>query len=331
MNFSGLDTHKESVVVHKVDGEAKDILSQHFGTGNLELERLYENVKDSECVLEAGSTCYPIYDFLTSRGVKVKVADPRILKSNCGLKKKTDKVDAKKMALMLRAGFIPEAHIPTNFVRIDRDLFKQHIFLTKQKTREINKVKSILLRYRIQPEKSNLFGKKTNWLDDCQISSELKLVLQQSLDKILLFQQQKKNVDKLIEEKARKNNDAVLLNSIPGVGWFTAFLVCNLIDGVERFHSVEQLISYAGLSPSVYQSGNKTYLGRISKQGRPELRWILVQCAWITVKKSKRFRKKFLKLKRKKGVKKAIVATAKKLLNVMYFLLKKKESYREDA
>lgn len=330
MQFAGLDTHKESVQIHVVDGRAHRVREQLFPTDDLGLDRLAKVVGKATCVMEACSTCYPIYDSLTEQGIQVKVAHPLLLRTMSGLKK-TDKVDARKLALMLKAGTIPEAHIPTKKVRLKRDLVKQHISLTQNGTREKNRVKAVLLRYRIRPEEKNLFGKRANWLEKNEIPDEIMPVLQQSLQHIQELKEKREQIDALIEKQAKKNKDAVLLQSIPGVGWFTAYLVVVFIDGIKRFQSPEQLVSYAGLAPSIYQSGNTRHTGHISKHGRPEIRWALCQCAWISVRKSKKFRKKYMKVKRKHGKKKAITAVARKMLTVMYFMLERKEAFKEDA
>lgn len=328
MLFAGLDTHKESVQVHIVNQKTQSVREERFGTDDLGLENLGYAVRNAECVLEAGSTCYSVYDFLVKRGIKVTVADPRLVRSLSGLKK-TDKVDAKRLALMLKAGIIPQAHIPTHEVRLDRDLVRQHIALTKQKTREINRLKALLLRYRIKPGTKNLYGKRANWLETIQVPQELRLVLEQHIESIRLLVAQRKKVDTQIETKAGGNKDGARLVSIPGVGWFTAHVVIAVVDGIHRFPSIEQLVSYAGLAPRVYQSGETHYSGKISKTGRAELRWALIQAAWSSVRHSKRFRKKYLKLKRKHGKKKAIVAVARKLLATMYSMLKNKTSFKE--
>ena len=330
MQYAGLDTHKESVVLCIIDENACVVKEEKFPTDNLGLTRLIQTVTGVECVLEACSTSFPVYDALTQQGVTVKAAHPLLLKSMSGLKK-TDKVDAKRMALMLKAGIIPQAHIPTRAVRVYRDWIQTHIRLVQQKTKEKNRVHSILLRYRIKTKTKSLFTKKATWLESPNIPIELKPLIKQHLDQIIQLKQKQQEIDSHIEEQAKKNPQSKLLYSIPGVGWFVSFLAVNSIDGIERFHSPEQLVSYAGLAPRIHQSGDTSYHGHISKTGRTELRWALVQAAWKNILYSKKLRKKYLKLSRMIGKKKAIIAVARKLLIIMYYLLKKNEVYNENA
>ncbi|MBI4210673.1 MAG: transposase [Candidatus Diapherotrites archaeon] len=179
--------------------------------------------------------------------------------------KKTDKVDAQRMALMLKAGIIPLAHIPTQSVRMDRDLVRQHISLVEQRTSEKNRVHALLLRYRVAVGEKNLFRKKRKWLDN-GVPVEVRPVLEQCLEHIDYLNRVLYQVDKRIEEKAVANPDCVLLVSMPGVAYFSALLIVSFVDGVGRFGFSEQLISYAGLAPRISQSGEKTILGHISSR-----------------------------------------------------------------
>jgi len=326
MDSTAIDTHKESVQVHRINENTNNpVLRERYPTTHQGLEKLLTGVRGSVCVLEACSTSYPIYDFLTSNGVEVKVAHPLLLKSISGLKK-TDKVDAERMALMLKAGIIPLAHIPSQQVRADRDLVRQHISLVEQRTREKNRVHALLLRYRVKAGEKNLFKKKRKWLDN-GVPVEVKPVLEQCLEHIDYLNRLLYQVDKQIEKKAAAIPDCVLLASMPGVAYFSALLIVSFIDGVERFGSSEQLVSYAGLAPRIHQSGERTILGSISKQGMKEMRWALTQCAWVAIQRSKKFRKFYLKKKRKIGKKKTIIAVARKMLTAMYFMLKRREQF----
>lgn len=327
MDFTGIDSHKESVQIHRVDENTNPVLRERYPTTQGGLEKFLEGVRGSVCVLEACTTSYPIYDFLVANGIEVKVAHPLLLKSISGLKK-TDKVDAQRMALMLKAGIIPLAHIPSQVVRLDRDLVRQHINLVQQRTDEKNRVHALLLRYRVKVGEKNLFKKKRKWLDN-GVPIEVKPVLEQCLEHIDYLDRLKCQVDKQIEQKAIANPDCVLLVSIPGVAHFSALLIVSFIDGVERFGSAEQLVSYAGLAPRIHQSGEKTILGHISKQGMKEMRWALTQSAWVAIRQKGKLRKFFLKKKLKIGKKKALIAVARKMLTAMFYMLKRREQYKD--
>jgi transposase len=100
-------------------------------------------------------------------------------------------------------------------------------------------------------------------------------------------------------------------------------------SSASRFPSPHKLSAYAGLVPSTYQSNTTCYNGKITKQGSKWLRWILNQCTHASVKsrKSHKLKSFFLRLQRKKGTQKAIVATSRKMLVIIWHLLNKNEYY----
>jgi transposase len=106
-------------------------------------------------------------------------------------------------------------------------------------------------------------------------------------------------------------------------------LISSEIVNIERFSTPWKLVSYAaGLAPSTRESAGKTITGRITKQGSPWLRWILVQCALVAIKYDIRLSMFYTRIKSKKGHGKAIVATAKELLVIIWYMLTRNELYR---
>jgi len=115
--------------------------------------------------------------------------------------------------------------------------------------------------------------------------------------------------------------------TIPGISYYSALMISAEIGDIRRFDQSKQLVSYGGLNPSVYQSGEKCYTGRISKEGSKNLRRILIQCANIAAQKDKRLRSYYMKKKLAKGHNKAIVAVARKMLINIYVMLKHNITY----
>jgi len=120
-----------------------------------------------------------------------------------------------------------------------------------------------------------------------------------------------------------------LLKSIPGVSTFSALVILAEMGDVNRFPDEKKIFSYAGLVPSVHKSGDKAYYGHITKRGSKYLRWILVECARIHVRKcNSEITEFYRKLKRKgKHENVAIIGAAIKLLQTIYYMHKKRESF----
>ena len=138
-----------------------------------------------------------------------------------------------------------------------------------------------------------------------------------------------KRLDKNLRQEEKKFEEVKLLKSIPGVSTFSALVILAEIGDVNRFPDEKKLFSYAGLIPSVHKSGDKVYYGHITKQGSKYLRWILVECARIHVRKcDSKITEFYRKLKRKgKHENVSIIGAARKLLQTIYYMLKKGESF----
>jgi transposase len=134
--------------------------------------------------------------------------------------------------------------------------------------------------------------------------------------------------EKEIKKILKEDPQARLLQTIPGVGKISAFLLLAEIGPLERFPSPEKLCSYAGIVPSYHQSGQVEYRGPITKQGNKFIRWILVEAAHIAVRKDPALKEFYQRIRYKKGAHKATVAVARKLLTYVYHILKRQEPYR---
>jgi transposase len=156
------------------------------------------------------------------------------------------------------------------------------------------------------------------------------VVVNSNLDVIEALQAQVKAVNDLLFPRFLRNRNAKLIATMPGIGYYGAILIASEIDDVHRFADAQHLCSYAGLVPSVHQSSNVCYHGHISKQGSRHLRWILTEAVHIHVanEPDSHLTKFFLRVARKKGPQVATVATARKMLTAIYWMLFNQEEFR---
>lgn len=118
-----------------------------------------------------------------------------------------------------------------------------------------------------------------------------------------------------------------VLNSIPCVGAVTTDIVLAELGDVRRFRGQKQVAAYAGLAPRVRESADRRQDGGITKEGSGLLRWALIQTAWRMVTKTRRWGLAYEKLKSRKGARRAIVAIARRVLGLMFSLLRRGEPY----
>ncbi len=134
-------------------------------------------------------------------------------------------------------------------------------------------------------------------------------------------------VDEAIRTRACEDEDVRLLLSLTGIDVYTALLIRSEVGPIARFSDYKKLVSWAGLAPSVHQSGNVEYHGRITKRGSTILRWVMVEDARIAVRHDERMRAFYERVAKRHGDQKATVAVACKMLKIVWFMLIRKEPY----
>lgn len=326
--YVGLDVHKDYCQASFVNAKGKMVKEKVFENNSAGITELVKATKKAHVVIESSSSSMRIYDAL-SKTCRIKVAHPTKVKAIASARIKTDKIDARILAQLLRADLIPESFVPCMAHRQARLLVRHRASLVRLRTRIKNQIRSLLTKEGINVNKP--FGKKgLLFLQTLELGEIQKISLDTMLSVLEMFDQKVKEADKQTEHFASQDAYAKLLVTMPGVNWYSALVVSSEICDVARFESYKKLCSYAGLVPSVYQSGSTDRRGHITKQGSRMLRWILIQDARSAVKHSRRFARKYKKLTKRIGEKKAIVAIARSICVSMYFMLVRNETFREE-
>jgi transposase len=289
-----------------------------------EFIQFFQGINKAHVALEAIGFCHPVYDLLREMGHDVSVAHPLKTRLIGEARVKTDKIDAKILAHLLRSDLLPTSYIPDETVRNLRDIVRQRAFLVRMKTRMKNKIHSELSKRWINPDIPDLFTKSGK--------DSLRSLKIDTLDRYLDIID---GLDEKIEESsddiksiALDNDDVKRLMTIPGVSYYSALMIFSEIGDIHRFPDSHRLCAYAGLIPTTRQSGNTVHHGHITKHGSKWLRWILIQSTLIHIKQDTHLTRFYNKLARKKGKKIAAVATASKMLRVIYQMLKNKEQFK---
>ncbi len=327
--FIGMDLHKNTSTfcVKTYDGNV--VASRKINTDKNDVTRFINSIKtksdDISLVLEPVSQWYYYADLLEGLGAEVHLAHPMRVKAIASARIKTDKIDAAVLADLLRSNLLPEAYFSPVHVRAWKEQCRFRASLIHLRTQIKNKIHAILFKHSLKHNFSDLFGKGgRNWM----VALSLKKPFQNNLKKYLLLIDQLTAMIKLsetdIEDTVKNHKQANLLVSIPGISYCSALTIMGEIGDINRFRSSKHLQSYAGLVPSTYNSGDKQIHGRITKQGSRWLRWIMVEAAHHQqrCKKIPGFGSYYNAKKKTKGTKAATVATARKLLAVVWRILK---------
>ena len=334
MNYMGIDHHKQYSQMTLMDEHGKELKNERVWNIRSEVEKFLQGAGDEvKAVIEAGRSSYVMVDLLEDLGVDVKIANPKEVKAIAKARIKTDKRDSRILAHLLRADLIPEVYQRSGENRRIQRVLRQRAFFVGTMTRVKNKIRVLLAQQKeeIQEEVNrvkNLFSRR-----GLEVLKGLGLpdTDRELLDGLLKMHQQLekrvKESDELVESLYNKMPEAQLISTVPGFGKFFSVMVATEIADIGRFSRVEKLHSYAGVIPSTYSSAEKVYHGKIIKEGNKWLRWAAVEAAWPAVKSDFDLRLFFNKHAKRKNINAAKVATARRLLTIIYRILKEGRCY----
>ena len=329
MNYVGLDVHKEYCQAAIPDEQGELIGEKRIQTSEQGFKQLARAIeKGSSIVMEASCSFYTPYDYFSGRGYEVKVAHPKNVKAIASSKVKTDKIDAKTLADLLRADLIPETYVPDKGIRQLRDLLTHRQGLVKMRTETKNRIHAVLTKRGIRYEFSDLFGKAGwKWLKSLDLNLSGKLEVRQDMEAIKLLDAQIAKVEGGIYAYEKAFPETRLLQTMPGIGRLISMIMLAEIADINRFPDAKRLASYAGLTPSVHQSGDVDRHGRITKQGSKMLRTGMIQAAQRAMHRDTKIRRFYLRIRKRHGENKAKVAVARKMLCWSYIMLKRGEPF----
>jgi len=326
MLYAGLDVHKKHCFGTVLDEKGKKVKEAKFPNTQEGLKVFFNGLEDVKVVIEATSFWLPVFEYLEKRGMEVVLSHPLKTRAIAEARIKTDKIDSETLAHLLRSDLVPASYIPPKETRELREFVRHRASIVRMRTGVKNTIHSILLKEGLRCPHNDLFSEKgIRWLESQAMKDS-------SSFKIRTYLSLLESLDVKIETATHKIGelsleDAKLLMTIPGVGYYSAMLILGEIGDISRFPNPKKLCSYAGLVPSIHQSGNTVMMGNITRQGSSWLRWILVQCAHVSIRKNNRFSRFYEKVARRKGKKKAVVATARKMLVIIYWVLATKRPY----
>jgi transposase len=296
----------------------------------LSLERFVEWAPDhlqptDQVVLEATTNAWTLYDQLTPLVQEVKIAHPLLVKLMSSARVKTDTRDTLHLARLLAAGLIPAVWVPPAPVRELRVLVAHRQRLVRQRTQSANRLHSVLHAHQIAPPAGRLGSAgQQAWWDQLPLSPVERLRVQQDLTLLQTAERLILTVDAELTRLSTLDpwkELAPFLMQLPGFAVVTSMTVLAAIGDITRFPSAKKLVGYSGLGASVHAAGQTHHTGPITKQGRRELRTMLVEAAWSAVEHHPYWQVEFARLVPSLGKGKAIVAIARKLLVVVWQVL----------
>lgn len=318
--YVGIDAHKKSlhVALWLNDAPAIDFVMPPDSTKLIDiLNKLRLALR--MVVYEAGPTGYSLARSLHQADLPVSVVAPSKTPRQAAPDSKTDSLDARKLAEYAAKGLLRHITIPTIKQEAQRQLTRLREQLVAKQTRVKLQIKGFLLQHGIdQPHDLSRWSRAAvEYLKNIRLSEPLRYCLDTLIEELLFVAEQIKSTEQKIKEAFSEkplSTICKLLATHPGVGPIIAAQFAAEIFNPKRFTDKTQLAKYVGLAPSIRQSGRTLRDGPILKTGRPQLRCMLIQGAWLWIRKDHDAYKTFCRLVHNTGHKnKAITAMARKL------------------
>jgi len=331
--YIGIDIHKQYVMVGGQNDKQEWVLRPR----NVQMSRFRDwaakNLRMGDAVvIETTSNAWDIYDIVVPLVSKTVVANAYKVRQIAEARVKTDKEDIKRLITLLIADIVPEVWVPPMHVRELRSLVSLRWRLNKQIAMSKNRLHSVVQRYNLNPPKGKILADKNqSWWERQTFSDLTGFQVECDLQIVEHLELQKAAIDQKLAEMSNTepwDDEIVYLMQIPGFGIIFSMIVLSAIGDVTRFTHPKQLVGYAGLGAGVHDSGQKHQDKSITKEGRRELRWALVEASWGAIRSDPYWKAQYEHLKKTKHANKAVVAIARNLLVSIWYILTHREPYR---
>jgi len=339
MQYIAFDSHKRYTLVSvedMKDGRVSEKRIEHV-RGNI---RTFLNCYEpgSPVAVETIGNWYWIIDEIEAAGMVPKLVHSRKAKLMMAMVNKTDRLDARGLNRLQRTGTLPTVWIPPSELRDQRELFRTRMVLSNQCTRLKNRIHATLSKYGLRVETaSDAFGKRgrKELLEHFQaLPFHTTFAVHQLFEQLEVVEEQIHRFELRMREVFGSTQELKLVTSSPGIGFILGVVILSEVGDIERFPGVEHFASYAGTVPRVHASGGKVRYGQLRPDVNRYLKWAFIEAANAICTNRNRHpyrhvSKLYERIRDRRGHQKAIGAVARHLSEATYWILKKKEPYRE--
>ena len=337
--YIGCDAHKKYSVFAGLSEGGEIIEAKRVGHERQEYRSFLEALPEgSQIAVESVGNWYWLVDEMEKAGHRPYLVNAGKAKLMMGNINKTDKLDARGLAVMVRNGTLPEVWIPGGELRDQRELPRMRLVLVSMRTRLKNRVHAAFAKYGITfEEASDIFGGKGRRMMEQSLKElppETRRTVEEQLRLIDEVEKSIKQAEKRIEGVIKEDRGMQLLKTLPGVGPILAMTIALEMGDVERFATGEKFASYAGKTPRVSSSGGKARYGRVRPDVNRYLKWAFTEAANAVVVQQRRLGdchvlRLYWRVRQNKGHAKAVTAVGRHLAEAAYWMLKRDEAYHE--
>jgi len=336
--FVSMDIHKRYSLMEREDRYSGKIHRRRIEHQTGAIKAALAGIAPGTAVaVEATGNWYWIINEIEQAGLKPLLVHPYKAKLMMGQKNKSDELDVHGLNRLQRTGTLPTVWIPPSEIRDLREVTRMRMVLSSQRTQIKNRIQATLAKYALQIEASDIFGRKARQQLDpmvLQLPVQTAWAVQQELQNLDFVQSLLKTHEKRIQELLQITPEMQRLTSLPGIGNLLAAVLAFEIGDIERFGRAGQLASYSGTTPRLHSSGGRTRHGQLRSDVNHYLKWAFSEAANSVAVNNKRFPDRhvsqlYRRLRDKKGHAKAVGAVARHLAEAAYYVLSRKEEYKE--
>jgi transposase len=329
----GVDLHQRFCYMTALEASGKMVQSGPVTNEKPALRRYFRQFrgKDVQVAVEACGFWPAFREVVEPEVKRLVLVHPQRVKAIASAKLKNDRVDSQTLAHLLRCDLLPESWKADRETQARRQQVRLRATLVRQGTRLKNQVHAVLHQQGLRSPVTDLFGKRGRlWLNGVKLPAQARESVNVCLRLLDGYRGEIQKQNLQLSEKAKQDERAQWLMTIPGIGECSAMMLLAEIGEIGRFQDKEALCSYAGLVPRVRESAGKAARSGITRQGSPWLRWIMVEAAQVATRCSPAAKRYYERLSRRKHKHVARVALARKLLIAVYALLHDGVVFDED-
>jgi len=294
----------------------------------------------SPVAVETVGNWYWIVEEIEQAGCVPRLVHAAKAKLMLGMTNKTDKLDARGLNKLQRAGTLPTVWIPPGDLRDKRELTRARITLVRQRTQLKQRIHATLAKYNLAiPEVGDPFGVKGRKLlkeKIAELPPETGAVTRMLLEQVEILDQRIAELEKRMEEVLAPSREVELLMTLPGVGFILATVIALEVGDVQRFPGPEHLASYAGMVPRVQQSGGKVRYGKTREDVNRYLKWAYSEAANVIARYHQKYAFRhvgqlYARIRERKGHQKAVGAVGRHLAEATWWVLHTGQPYQDPA
>jgi transposase len=317
--YLGIDVHKKTYAVTAIcEGQVvkKDTLKADASFFVSYCKKYFRGAK-IETAYEAGFSGFHLHRYLEDHGIKNRIVHAAGVEIASGNRIKTDKRDSLRLATQLSVGRLKGIFVPSKEREDARTVTRLRESLVRKRSSIGTQLKALLFQHGLIPYNSQqrVSAKWIRSLIDQTFAPGLQFAINQYAN---MWLELDKRIDEIEEQMANQAEQEgpleMLYRSVPGIGPIVARTLANELGDMTQFKNERQVFSYTGLTPSEHSSGDHIRQGHISRQGKPILRKILIQSAWVAIRVDEDLAQIFDRISAKAGSKRAIVAVARHLI-----------------